>query len=113
MEVEGSVGDFTAFVKKHPRYVDEEKCIGCGICVDNCPTAALSIGPDEIAKVDGNRCIGCGVCMSHCETEAINLNLKPEETRACERLDSMQLGMKLTKLRGKTLVPLFSEKTNN
>ncbi len=33
----GWPGNFRATVKKHPRYVSEELCTGCGLCVDNCP----------------------------------------------------------------------------
>jgi heterodisulfide reductase subunit A len=34
---EGEPGDFKVRVRKHPRYVDEEKCVACGLCVDHCP----------------------------------------------------------------------------
>jgi heterodisulfide reductase subunit A len=33
----GDVGDFYVLVKKHPRYVIEEKCVGCGQCAERCP----------------------------------------------------------------------------
>jgi NAD-dependent dihydropyrimidine dehydrogenase PreA subunit len=29
---------------------------------------------NDISVVDENRCIGCGVCVHHCPEEAINLN---------------------------------------
>jgi heterodisulfide reductase subunit A-like polyferredoxin len=35
--VEGEVGNFTATLRRKPRYVDIEKCIGCGLCVPVCP----------------------------------------------------------------------------
>ena len=35
--VEGCVGNFKVRVKKKPRYIDEEKCTGCGICWKKCP----------------------------------------------------------------------------
>jgi heterodisulfide reductase subunit A len=34
---DGEPGDFTVRVRKNPRYVDEEKCVACGLCVDTCP----------------------------------------------------------------------------
>ena len=34
--VEGSVGNYKIRIKKKPRYVDEEKCTGCGICAEAC-----------------------------------------------------------------------------
>ncbi len=35
--VEGEAGNFTVIVKKHPRYVDIEKCTACAECVKVCP----------------------------------------------------------------------------
>ncbi len=35
--VEGYVGNFKVKVKKKPRYVDVEKCTGCGECYNSCP----------------------------------------------------------------------------
>ena len=34
--VEGYVGNFKVKVRKKPRYVDMEKCTGCGECVESC-----------------------------------------------------------------------------
>jgi len=36
LEVEGYVGNFKVKVKKKPRYVDIDKCIGCYACVEAC-----------------------------------------------------------------------------
>ncbi len=33
----GAPGNFTVTLKKRPRFVDEERCTGCGTCVSNCP----------------------------------------------------------------------------
>jgi heterodisulfide reductase subunit A-like polyferredoxin len=35
--VEGEAGNFTVVVKKHPRYVDIEKCTACDECTKVCP----------------------------------------------------------------------------
>jgi heterodisulfide reductase subunit A len=35
--VEGGAGDFTATLTKKPRYVIENKCTGCTVCVEYCP----------------------------------------------------------------------------
>jgi NADH:ubiquinone oxidoreductase subunit E/NAD-dependent dihydropyrimidine dehydrogenase PreA subunit len=37
IDVEGSAGNFTIEVRSNPRYVDLEKCTGCGVCVEGCP----------------------------------------------------------------------------
>ena len=35
--VSGYIGNFEIDIKRHPRYVDEVKCTGCGACVEKCP----------------------------------------------------------------------------
>ena len=34
--VDGYIGNFKVKIKKKPRYVDEEKCVGCGQCAEVC-----------------------------------------------------------------------------
>lgn len=45
-------------------------CIGCGICVKNCPAGAVSV-TDFCASIDQEKCTGCGVCMEKCPKKAI------------------------------------------
>ena len=42
VEVRGEAPDFTAVVRKRPRYIDEEKCKGCDDCMNACPIKAPS-----------------------------------------------------------------------
>jgi heterodisulfide reductase subunit A len=35
--VGGKEGNYSVRVIKHPRYVDPEKCVGCGACAEKCP----------------------------------------------------------------------------
>ena len=37
LDCEGEAGNFKVKVLKHARYVDEEKCTGCGACAEKCP----------------------------------------------------------------------------
>jgi len=37
-KVEGEAGNFKVILNKKPRYINEEKCTGCGTCITNCPT---------------------------------------------------------------------------
>ncbi|MDP3015722.1 MAG: FAD-dependent oxidoreductase, partial [Deltaproteobacteria bacterium] len=37
-EVEGKAGDFTVRVRRKAAYVDWEKCTGCGLCQEKCPS---------------------------------------------------------------------------
>lgn len=50
-EVSGHVGAYKVKVLKKPRYVDLEKCTGCGLCWINCP-AAITPSKRIIAKGD-------------------------------------------------------------
>jgi heterodisulfide reductase subunit A len=38
----GYVGNFTARIRRRPRYVDEDKCTGCGQCEQKCPLSVPS-----------------------------------------------------------------------
>ncbi|NVM37232.1 MAG: 4Fe-4S binding protein [Candidatus Lokiarchaeota archaeon] len=58
--------------------VDEDLCVGCGICEDRCNMEAIHI-EDDIAHVNKARCIGCGVCVPTCTSEAIQLYKKESE----------------------------------
>ena len=40
-KVEGQVGDFRIQVRRKPRYVNEEKCVGCGDCAAKCPVRCV------------------------------------------------------------------------
>jgi len=45
-EIAGEAPQFRVKLYKHPRYVDEEKCTGCGTCTEKCPVKI----PDEYNK---------------------------------------------------------------
>ena len=54
--------------------VDTDKCIGCGICIKECPFQAIveeEIEGDKKARVIDAACMGCGVCAGACPTGAI------------------------------------------
>jgi NADH-quinone oxidoreductase subunit E len=41
-KVDGQAGNFTVTINKRPRYIDEEKCTGCGTCTNNCPVRNIA-----------------------------------------------------------------------
>jgi|WetSurMetagenome_2_1015567.scaffolds.fasta_scaffold1198258_1 Fe-S-cluster-containing hydrogenase component 2 len=53
--------------------VDQEKCTGCGQCVDVCPIEA--IGLDNGMAVVSDECIECWACTDACPMEAISLSI--------------------------------------
>jgi heterodisulfide reductase subunit A len=40
-QVSGYVGNFKVRVRRKPRYVDETKCTGCGLCWEYCLTRRI------------------------------------------------------------------------
>jgi len=50
-EIDGYVGNFKVKVRKKPRYIDMEKCTGCGECFPGCPVEM----PNEFDMGKGTR----------------------------------------------------------
>ncbi len=52
-KVDGQAGNFTVTINKRPRYIDEEKCTGCGTCTNNCPVHNIAHFEevDELGKI--------------------------------------------------------------
>ncbi len=52
-KIDGLAGNFTVTINKRPRYIDEEKCTGCGTCTNNCPVRnIISIPPEPVEKIE-------------------------------------------------------------
>ena len=59
---------------------DEEKCIGCGSCVEMCPSFAIRLEEDANRKdivFNLAKCSYCGQCEEVCPVDAINLVEEP------------------------------------
>ncbi|TRZ94101.1 MAG: CoB--CoM heterodisulfide reductase iron-sulfur subunit A family protein [Dehalococcoidia bacterium] len=93
-EVSGFIGNFKVKIRKKARYVDEDKCNGCGVCQEKCPWTADSEFDVGLAKrkaiytpfaqavpnipvIDKEHCAyflkgKCRACEKFCERDAIN-----------------------------------------
>lgn len=52
--------------------LNEERCIKCGLCVEECPTSVLAMEADGPKEVRSEACINCGHCVAVCPKEAID-----------------------------------------
>lgn len=99
--VSGHIGSFNVNILQNPRYIDLDKCTGCGECVEKCPVKvkdevfsaglgerkAIYIPYDQSipkkAVIDASNCLYfqkgvCRLCEKQCPTDAINFDQKPK-----------------------------------
>jgi heterodisulfide reductase subunit A len=98
--VTGEAGNFTVSIRELPRFVDAEKCTGCGLCATYCPANAIDSfnkGLSERAAIyidypqavpliyviDREKCIGCGLCANICLADAITYQDQEKKTNLC------------------------------
>jgi heterodisulfide reductase subunit A len=57
--------------------VDLSRCVGCGVCVENCAYNAIELIEDRrfgtVASVNQALCKGCGACSGNCRCSAIDI----------------------------------------
>ncbi len=98
-KVEGEAGDFKVTLTKKPRYVIENKCTGCTVCVEYCPVKVpdpfnqnlstnkaihiyFSQAVPLVTYIDEN-CLNlkdkkCTICQGVCTHDAIDFNQEAE-----------------------------------
>jgi heterodisulfide reductase subunit A len=95
-QVEGEAGNFNVTIMRRARYVDAEKCTGCGACAQECPVEAVNEYDEGLSRrnavfvkypqavpltfiIDREKCIGCGTCQEVCKADAIRYEDKDED----------------------------------
>jgi len=95
IEFNGIPGNYKCTIRKNPRYVDESKCTGCGLCTTKCPIkipndfdrgigdrGAIYIPfPQAVpnyAVIDKTVCTNCKNCQRICPAEAVDFDQEPE-----------------------------------
>jgi len=101
-EISGEEGNFDVKLIRHPRFVNMEKCIACGLCSEKCPKKVANDYDSGLSKrkavyvqyaqavplkyaIDADQCIylirgKCKACEKFCPTGAIAFDEKPQET---------------------------------
>lgn len=52
-------------------FIDEEKCDGCGLCINACEEGAIKLINGKAQLVDESYCDGLGACLGSCPKGAI------------------------------------------
>ncbi len=65
--------------------VNAQKCVGCGICMENCPVDAITLHNGK-AWIDEHQCIGCENCLRVCPRGAVERREKDERQEIRMRL---------------------------
>jgi heterodisulfide reductase subunit A len=101
MSVSGYIGNFNVTIKKKARFVNEELCTGCGICIEKCPQKTIDdvyeagLGYRKVIYtpfaqavpkfpvLDKPNCTffkngKCKACEKFCPTNAIDFNQQDE-----------------------------------
>ena len=86
------------YTKRYSLIYDREKCKGCTLCRDICPTAAITLVPAPKAEgektkhhlidVDEKKCDHCGMCEAICPFGAVTHLLNNEPVIAVVKAES-------------------------
>ena len=79
--------------QQHIVSINPALCIGCGLCVSDCPTRIIRM-TDNIAVITTQDCIKCGHCQAICPQGAVSLSgfaEAPEQITSAMHVDADSL----------------------
>ncbi len=76
--------------------IDQDKCIGCGLCVNTCHQSSIALVDGKAKVVNEDFCDGLGRCLPGCPVDAISFSKKDiknksEQHLGCSSSKSMNL----------------------
>ncbi len=80
-ELRGEPGAFQARVRRRARYVDSDKCTGCGTCLEKCPTRnrpRFNVRPRHVPIEDDHKTLVDGLVEQYGRTQAALLRVMQE-----------------------------------
>jgi len=57
-------------------HIIEQNCVGCGACVEKCPTDSIDI---DSFSVNTDTCVLCFGCINNCQYQAVNMESNNEK----------------------------------
>ena len=82
--------------------IDEEKCIGCGLCANVCEQSAIEIIDGKARLISDSLCDGLGNCLPECPTGAITLVDREDQEPMVKNLACGCPGTNVTTIKRKT-----------
>jgi len=68
--------------------INEEKCVGCGLCTSNCAEGAIKVIDGKARLISDSYCDGLGKCLPHCPMDALKLVEREVNVLAHEHVKS-------------------------
>ena len=91
----------------NPIIINEEKCIGCSLCVFDCPNACLRLAGGK-ARFDKPACIECGHCYAICPQGAIRMTNYESEDEPVVPMTAFDSDMLLSAMRSRRTIRHFT-----